>query len=111
MVHTHRRGDDSGQYPRQGNCDGATGPRPRCDQSRKGDPQSAGNRDARSTSARALGEMRPSVEQVLGPQHRRSFSPTPPETRPLSPLRTDSLPLVSKMYWPENVDDAIMDAP
>ena len=29
----------------------------------------------------------------------------------LSPLRTDSLPLVSKMYWPENANDAIMDAP
>jgi hypothetical protein len=29
----------------------------------------------------------------------------------LSPLRTDSLPLVSKIYWPENADDAIMDAP
>jgi aryl-alcohol dehydrogenase-like predicted oxidoreductase len=28
-----------------------------------------------------------------------------------SPLRTDSLPLVSKIYWPENADDAIMDAP
>src|SRR6516164_8590288 len=30
---------------------------------------------------------------------------------PLSPLRTDSLPLVSKIYWPQNADDAIMDAP
>ena len=29
----------------------------------------------------------------------------------LSPLRTDSLPFVSKMYWPENADDAIMDVP
>jgi len=29
----------------------------------------------------------------------------------LSPLRTDSLPLVSKIYWPQNADDAIMDAP
>src|SRR6516162_2296489 len=29
----------------------------------------------------------------------------------LSPLRTDSLPFVSKLYWPENADDAIMDAP
>ena len=29
----------------------------------------------------------------------------------LSPLRTDSLPVVSKIYWPENADDAIMDAP
>jgi hypothetical protein len=28
-----------------------------------------------------------------------------------SPLRTDSLPLVSKIYWPENADDAIMNAP
>ena len=28
-----------------------------------------------------------------------------------SPLRTDSLPFVSKIYWPENADDAIMDAP
>ena len=28
-----------------------------------------------------------------------------------SPLRTDSLPLVSKIYWPQNADDAIMDAP
>jgi hypothetical protein len=28
----------------------------------------------------------------------------------VSPLRTDSLPLVSKMYWPGNADDAIMDA-
>ena len=27
-----------------------------------------------------------------------------------SPLRTDSLPVVSKIYWPENADDAIMDA-
>jgi hypothetical protein len=30
---------------------------------------------------------------------------------PISPLRTDSLPLVSKIDWPENADDAIMDAP
>ena len=30
---------------------------------------------------------------------------------PFSPLRTDSLPFVSKIYWPENADDAIMDAP
>jgi hypothetical protein len=29
----------------------------------------------------------------------------------ISPLRTDSLPFVSKIYWPENADDAIMDAP
>ena len=29
----------------------------------------------------------------------------------LSPLRTDSLALVSKMYWPENASGAIMDAP
>ena len=29
----------------------------------------------------------------------------------ISPLRTDSLPLVSKIYWPQNADDAIMDAP
>ena len=29
----------------------------------------------------------------------------------LSPLRTDSLPFVSKIYWPKNADDAIMDAP
>src|SRR6516165_10866960 len=29
----------------------------------------------------------------------------------VSPLRTDSLPLVSKIYWPQNADDAIMDAP
>ena len=29
----------------------------------------------------------------------------------LSPLRTDSLPFVSKIYWPENADDAIMDVP
>ena len=29
----------------------------------------------------------------------------------ISPLRTDSLPLVSKIYWPQNGDDAIMDAP
>ena len=28
-----------------------------------------------------------------------------------SPLRTDSLPFVSKIYWPKNADDAIMDAP
>ena len=28
-----------------------------------------------------------------------------------SPLRTDSLPFVSKIYWPENADDAIMDVP
>jgi hypothetical protein len=28
-----------------------------------------------------------------------------------SPLRTDSLPLVSKIYWPQNADDAIMGAP
>ena len=27
----------------------------------------------------------------------------------LSPLRTDSLPFVSKIYWPKNADDAIMD--
>src|SRR6516164_8905140 len=31
--------------------------------------------------------------------------------RSFSPLRTDSLPFVSKIYWPENADDAIMDAP
>ena len=29
----------------------------------------------------------------------------------ISPLRTDSLPPVSKIYWPQNADDAIMDAP
>ena len=29
----------------------------------------------------------------------------------VSPLRTDSLPFVSKIYWPENADDATMDAP
>ena len=29
----------------------------------------------------------------------------------ISPLQTDSLPFVSKIYWPENADDAIMDAP
>jgi hypothetical protein len=29
----------------------------------------------------------------------------------VSPLRTDSLPLVSKIYWPQNADDAIMDVP
>ena len=29
----------------------------------------------------------------------------------ISPLRTDSLPLVSKIYWPQNADDAIMGAP
>jgi len=33
------------------------------------------------------------------------------ETNIVSPLRTDSLPFVSKSYWPENADDAIMDAP
>src|SRR6516225_6543551 len=36
----------------------------------------------------------------------------PPQSRRLlSLLRTDSLPFVSKIYWPENADDAIMDAP
>ena len=29
----------------------------------------------------------------------------------VSPLQTDSLPFVSKIYWPENADDAIMVAP
>jgi len=29
----------------------------------------------------------------------------------VSPLRTDSLPFVSKIYWPENADDAIMNVP
>jgi putative transposase len=29
----------------------------------------------------------------------------------ISPLRTDSLPLVSKIYWRRSADDAIMDAP
>ena len=29
----------------------------------------------------------------------------------ISPLRTDSLPLVSKIYWRENADGAIMDGP
>ena len=29
----------------------------------------------------------------------------------ISPLRTDSLPLVSKIYWRQSADDAIMDAP
>jgi exodeoxyribonuclease V alpha subunit len=33
------------------------------------------------------------------------------EQKVISPLRTDSLPLVSKIYWPENADDAIMNAP
>jgi hypothetical protein len=32
-------------------------------------------------------------------------------SRLISPLRTDLLPLVSKLYWPQNADDAIMDAP
>jgi hypothetical protein len=35
----------------------------------------------------------------------------PESERGFSPLRTDSLPFVSKIYWPENADDAIMDAP
>src|SRR6516225_453803 len=29
----------------------------------------------------------------------------------VSPLRTDSLPLVSKIYWRESADNAIIDAP
>ena len=29
----------------------------------------------------------------------------------LSPLRTDSLPLVSKIYWRESADNAMIDAP
>jgi len=29
----------------------------------------------------------------------------------VSPLRTDSLPLVSKIYWRQSADDAIMYAP
>jgi hypothetical protein len=29
----------------------------------------------------------------------------------ISPLRTDSLPLVSKIYWRQSADDAIMYAP
>ena len=37
--------------------------------------------------------------------------PVTPIRLPVSPLRTDSLPLVSKIYWPQNADDAIMDAP
>ena len=28
-----------------------------------------------------------------------------------SPLRTDSLPVVSKIYWRESADNAIIDAP
>jgi hypothetical protein len=28
-----------------------------------------------------------------------------------SPLRTDSLPVVSKIYWLENADDAIIGGP
>src|SRR6516162_8347185 len=58
MVHTHRRGDDRRQNPRQRDHGGATGPRPQSHQSRKGDSQSAGNRGTRSTSAKAPGEMR-----------------------------------------------------
>src|SRR5262249_24082733 len=53
---------------------GATRPRARSDQCRKGDAKSAGNRGARSPSARALGEMRPSDEQLLGPQDASLFS-------------------------------------
>src|SRR5215469_3511551 len=33
------------------------------------------------------------------------------DANPISPLRTDSLPLVSKIYWRRSADDAIMDAP
>ena len=29
----------------------------------------------------------------------------------VSPLRTDSLPLVSKIYWRQSANDVIMDAP
>ena len=46
---------------------------------------------------------------------RTLVEPLPPRVvllkKPFSPLRTDSLPLVSKMYWRENANDAIMDAP
>jgi hypothetical protein len=51
----------------------------------------------------------------------RIFGPEPPTPADLkreddhelliSPLRTDSLPLVIKIYWPQNADDAIMHAP
>ena len=41
----------------------------------------------------------------------RSFAADAYDCIMVSPLRTDSLPLVSKIYWPQNADDAIMDAP
>src|SRR6516164_6219615 len=83
MVHRHRRSDDSSQNLGQINHSGAARPRPRSGQSRKGDSQSAGNRGARSTNARALGEMRPSDVQLLGPARRSVFfCPAPSKTRP-----------------------------
>ena len=42
---------------------------------------------------------------------RRSRDRSRRTRKSISPLRTDSLPLVSKIYWPENADDAIMNAP
>ena len=40
-----------------------------------------------------------------------SFADKRREWQILSPLRTDSLPLVSKIYWRESADNAIIDAP
>src|SRR6516225_9524320 len=84
MVHTHRRSDDNGQNPRQRNHGGATRPRPQSYQSRKGDPQSAGIRSARSTSAKAPEEMRQRLQRNNRPVSKTDgfFRPAPSETRP-----------------------------
>jgi hypothetical protein len=43
--------------------------------------------------------------------HRLSAQSAKRRLKPIRPLRTDSLPLVSKIYWRGSADDAIMDAP
>ena len=47
-----------------------------------------------------------SLDRLRGPP-----GETAAEIEMVSPLRTDSLPLVSKIYWRRSADDAIMDAP
>ena len=60
-----------------------------------------------------LGSFGASVSASASRRWAEGRSPVAMNTRAeaISPLRTDSLPFVSKSYWPENADDAIMDAP
>jgi len=57
--------------------------------------------DGREDLLKLIGDKQNPLARVVHPTF----------TEHISPLRTDSLPLVSKIYWRENADDAIMDGP